>query len=80
MKKVGSYEAKTHLPRLLDEVAGGRRLCITKKGVPVAILAPAVREAVRDPRRTIEKIRSFRKANALGGASLRKMIERGRRS
>ena len=40
MKSVGSYEAKTHLPRLLDEVEKGERITITKHGRPVAILVP----------------------------------------
>ena len=42
MKTVGSYEAKTHLPRLLDEVAETREeITITKNGRPVARLVPA---------------------------------------
>ena len=40
MRTVGSYEAKTHLPRLLDEVAKGERITITKHGHPVAMLVP----------------------------------------
>ena len=40
MRSIGAYEAKTHLPRLLDEVAKGERITITKHGVPVAILVP----------------------------------------
>ena len=42
MRTVGSYEAKTHLPRLLDEVATTREtITITKHGKPVARLVPA---------------------------------------
>ena len=42
MRTVGSYEAKTHLPRLLDEVASsGEPVTITKNGKPVARLVPA---------------------------------------
>ncbi len=41
MKTVGVYEAKTHLPRLLEEVRGGERFTITKHGVPIAQLVPA---------------------------------------
>lgn len=37
---VGAYDAKTHLPRLLDEVAKGRSVTITKHGRPVARLVP----------------------------------------
>ena len=41
MKTVGVYEAKTHLPRLLEEVRSGERITITKHGVPIALLIPA---------------------------------------
>ncbi len=34
MKSVGAYEAKTHLPELLSEVAAGQSVVITKHGVP----------------------------------------------
>jgi len=40
LKTIGAYEAKTHLPRLLDEVARGETITITKHGVPVARLVP----------------------------------------
>lgn len=41
MRNVGAYEAKTHLPRLLDRVARGESLTITRHGHPVARLVPA---------------------------------------
>jgi prevent-host-death family protein len=41
MKTVGAYEAKTHLPKLLERVAEGEKITITKHGVPVATLQPA---------------------------------------
>ena len=40
MSKVGSYEAKAHLPRMLEKVAQGEKITITKHGVPVAELVP----------------------------------------
>ena len=40
MDTVGAYEAKTHLPRLLDRVARGESLTITRHGRPVARLVP----------------------------------------
>lgn len=39
MKTVGAYQAKTHLPALLDEVAKGEKVMITRHGVPVAVLS-----------------------------------------
>ena len=44
MESIGSYEAKTHLPRLLDRVANGESLTITKHGRPVARLVPIDRD------------------------------------
>ena len=40
IKEVGAFEAKTHLSRLLDEVAGGETIYITKHGRRVAELRP----------------------------------------
>ena len=38
MIEVGAFEAKTNLSRLLDEVANGAVVRITRRGKPVAIL------------------------------------------
>ena len=40
METIGAFEAKTHLPRLLERVARGESLTITKHGKPVARLVP----------------------------------------
>lgn len=40
MSEVGIYEAKTHLPKLIERVQGGERITITKHGKPVAELIP----------------------------------------
>ena len=79
MKTVGAYEAKTHLPKLLERVAKGERIAITKHGTPVALLVPArVRHKI-DPKTAAEELRKFRKKHPLRGSSLRAMIEAGRR-
>lgn len=44
MEQIGAYEAKTHLPRLLDRVARGESLTITRHGRPVARLVPVAGE------------------------------------
>jgi prevent-host-death family protein len=44
IKEVGAFEAKTHLSRLLDEVAGGETIYITKHGKRVAELRPPALE------------------------------------
>ena len=41
MREIGAFEAKTHLSRLLDQVAAGETVLITKRGRPTALLVPA---------------------------------------
>ena len=79
MEKVGAYEAKTHLPKLLERVAEGYRITITKHGVPVAILQPYDPEKSVDVETVITQLRDFRENNRLDGLSIREMIEEGRR-
>ena len=79
MRSIGAYEAKTHLPRLLNEVAAGESITITKHGVPVAVLSPPVgagRTGVRD---AIAGLRAFRAGHPLGGVTIRELIDEGRR-
>jgi len=40
------HEAKTHLSKLLDEVAGGAEISITNRGRTVALLVPPPRSSV----------------------------------
>jgi prevent-host-death family protein len=78
MKTVGAYEAKTHLPKLLERVAGGEKITITKHGVPVATLQPADISKKKPVHETIEQLRQFRRRHSLGKLSLKKMIDEGR--
>ena len=79
MKTVGAYEAKTHLSRLLEEVERGETIVITKHGSPVAMLTPAPNLKQIDVAAVISDLRSLRRELSLDGASLREMIEEGRR-
>jgi prevent-host-death family protein len=79
MATVGSYEAKTHLPKLLEKVAKGERIIITKHGLPVAELVPASARRTTDLKIVIKEIRKLRKRIKLRGLSLRDMMEEGRR-
>ena len=53
MNEIGAYEAKTHLPALLERVERGERFVITRHGRPVAELAPV---AKRDSQRIDEAL------------------------
>ena len=61
MQSVGAYEAKTHLPALLDRVAQGEEITITRHGVPVAMLVPAPAGRKPDIRETIQAMLESRK-------------------
>jgi prevent-host-death family protein len=79
METVGAYEAKTHLPKLLERVLKGERITITKHGVPVAVLQPPDPTKKVETKSVILEMRKFRDKHSLGGISIRDMIEEGRR-
>jgi prevent-host-death family protein len=80
MTTVGSYEAKTHLPELLERVAKGERVVITRRGKPVAMLVPPPAEK-NDVRRVIEEFKAYTKQHArtLSRLTYRDLIDEGRR-
>lgn len=79
MERVGAYEAKTHLPKLLERVAQGERITITKHGVPVAILQPYDPEKTVDVENVITQLRDFRESYTLDDLTIKEMIAEGRR-
>ncbi len=79
MESVGSYEAKTHLPRLLERVRKGEEFTITKHGVPVAMLVPVSGPRKEDIAAAIDQLKAFQREHKLDGLSIREMIEEGRR-
>ena len=80
MATVGSYEAKTHLPALLERVQAGERITITKHGVPVAMLVPAGKQGKKDTREVIAQLKAFGHGRKLPeGVTVRDLIAQGRR-
>ncbi|MDR3634469.1 MAG: type II toxin-antitoxin system prevent-host-death family antitoxin [Isosphaeraceae bacterium] len=81
METVGSFEAKIHLPQLVERVAKGEEFTITKHGKPVARLVPAGAIKPRlDVRKVIAELKAFSKGNTLGkGVTIRELIDEGRR-
>jgi len=77
--QVGTYEAKTHFPKLLDQVAKGARITITRHGLPVAMLVPVESVDKPDPEISIGQLLAFSRSHPLNGASIRDMIDEGRR-
>jgi prevent-host-death family protein len=79
---VGSFEAKTHLPALLERVAKGERITITRHGKPVAQLVPIDPDAKPDVKKVVEEMRTFRdeRGPVLGDdLTIRDLINEGRR-
>jgi prevent-host-death family protein len=83
MHTVGSYEAKTHLPQLLERVEHGETITITRHGKPVARLVPAAASMSRpDVAATIAAMAQFQEKEGptLGGKiTIRDLIDEGRR-
>ena len=80
MTTIGFYEARTHLSQLLDQVARGKRVLITRHGKPAAVLGPPPAEEYRDVQQVIAAMKELRRGNVLGeGLSIRDLIEEGRR-
>jgi prevent-host-death family protein len=81
MTSIGFYEARTHLAQLLDEVAKGKTVLITRRGKPAALLSPPPAEGNKDIKRVIEEFKAYskRQGRTLGGLSVRELIEEGRR-
>ncbi len=78
METIGAYEAKTHLPKILERVNKGERITITKHGVPVAVLQPPDHLKAEDPKKVIARLREFRSKHTLDGLSIQDMIKQGR--
>jgi prevent-host-death family protein len=57
LREIQASEAKTHLPRLLDEVERGETLIITRRGRAIARLVPEIDGRREDIRRIIEEMK-----------------------
>jgi prevent-host-death family protein len=79
--KVGSFEAKTHLPALLERVARGERITITKHGKPVATLVPFESAEKQDVKQVVSEMLAYRdhQKRTLDGITIRELAEEGRR-
>ena len=75
---IGAYEAKTHLPALLERVARGEQFTITKHGRPVARLVPVGRHSPDRRREAIERLKRFREGQSLD-VPVKELIGEGRR-
>jgi prevent-host-death family protein len=79
MEKVGAFEAKTHLAALLDRVAKGEKITITRRGIPAAILIPVDANNLLSHQDIVAGLRALRKRVKPGKMSVKQMINQGRR-
>jgi len=83
MTSVGSFEAKTKLAELLDRVEAGETVIITRRGRPVAQLAPVqTADELSRRRALIEEIKRWRVGKDRGaraGSTIAELIKAGRR-
>ena len=79
MERIGAYEAKTHLPRLLDRVPRGESLTITRHGKPVARLVPVTGERERAQEAAARIVERRRHLKRVPVADLMATIHEGHR-
>lgn len=73
MREVQASDAKTHLPRLLDDVEAGETIVITRHGKPIARLVPDEERRNAEARDAMEEIRALRKR--VGKAPLQELLD-----
>lgn len=84
MAKVTAFEAKTRFGELLERVAKGEEVVITRHGKPVARLIPEGATRLADVRRSVQGLRDLqqqirRRSKAkLSDREVRSAIEEGR--
>jgi prevent-host-death family protein len=84
MAKVTAFEAKTRFGELLERVAGGEEVVITRHDKPVARLIPEGASRLDDVRRSVQGLRDLqqqirRRTKAkLSDGDVRAAIEEGR--
>jgi prevent-host-death family protein len=81
MTTVGIFEAKNRLSELVDRAARGEEIVITRRGEQVArLMPPQASDALVQAQALAARIRKSRAGQKLGGgASIRELIEEGRR-
>ena len=79
MQAVRAFDAKTHLSALLDRVAKGERITITRRGIPAAMLVPIQDAAGKlTHEEIVEGMREMRKRVKPDRMSVRAMVSEGR--
>jgi antitoxin (DNA-binding transcriptional repressor) of toxin-antitoxin stability system len=81
MTTMGFYEARTRLSEVLDDVAKGKTILITRRGKPAALISPPPKQSQRNVHHVVQEMLAFRDREGpkLGGkVTLRELINEGR--
>lgn len=79
MREIGAFEAKNKLSSLLDSVASGEEIVITRRGKAVARLVPMELSFDRaKARRAVEGLIAARRGVTLCGQNLKDLVNEGR--
>jgi prevent-host-death family protein len=76
---LGTFEAKNKLSSLVDLASKGSRIWITKRGKRVALLSSGNEEEVKNGSDLVTAFRAIRTRSKAGKASLKSLVEEGRR-
>jgi prevent-host-death family protein len=79
-KKVGLFEAKTHLSALVEEARLGAEIEITRRGEPIAKIVPITPAFDREKaRRAAQRLLELNEGVTLGGLKIKDLINEGRK-
>jgi prevent-host-death family protein len=74
---VSAYDAKTHLPKLLERAERGERFVITRHGRPVAQLVPIEADSGGEVALAMERVARIRAGLERKGVRLSDVLEPG---
>jgi prevent-host-death family protein len=78
---IGTFDAKTHFSQLIERVANGEEITITRHDRPVARLVPAERRSQEDVASVFRQMDALRQSlpKSKAKTSLKDLINHGRR-
>jgi prevent-host-death family protein len=78
MRKIGTYQLKTHLAEVLDAVEHGQTVIVTRHGKAIARILPDTTEQRDRVDKAVEALRNFPRTRLPKGVTIRDLIEEGR--
>ena len=68
MQKIGMFEAKTHLPEIIREVAKGQEICLTNRNKEVAFIIPVEKYYQQRRENVFKRLKKLKERVVLGTA------------